>query len=53
MATKEQKIRLYNKLSEFLYEIDNNIAANDHWRSLKQEFVKAGYKFLNTIGDSI
>ena len=49
MATKEQRINLYNKLVNFIFEIDNNIAAEDHCHSAKQEFVNAGYKFLHKV----
>ena len=53
MATKEQRINLYNKLVNFLYEIDHNVAAEDHCNSAKEEFVRAGYKFLHKVENII
>ena len=53
MATKAQRIDFYNKLVTFLYEIDHSRTANDEWPSIKEEFIKAGYKFLHKVEETI
>ena len=53
MATKEQRIHFYNKLVTLLYEIDHSRTANEEWPSTKEEFIKAGYKLLHKVEETI
>jgi hypothetical protein len=53
MATKQQRINFYNKLTNLLYEIDHSKTANEEWPAIKSEFVKIGYKLLHKVAETI